>query len=128
MYHLHIKSKFSAAHRLCGYDGECANLHGHTWAVEVSLAGQQLDSVGMLIDFKVLKGMLKEVIKDMDHSFLNELPYFNQPDRLINPTAENLSKYIYQRIKTTLSEITNQLRLTGVTVWESPDAWVTYEE
>ena len=88
MYELKVQTSFEAAHRVVGYDGKCNNLHGHSWTVEVTAQGNELDDLGMLADFKKVKGALNEILDSFDHHFLNEMPDFlNQ-----NPTAENISR------------------------------------
>ncbi|MCS5695866.1 6-carboxytetrahydropterin synthase QueD [Desulfofundulus thermocisternus] len=123
MYRLTIIERFAAAHRLFNYQGKCARLHGHTWTVEVSVEGKKLNSCGMLIDFGELKKMTSTVIKELDHSYLNDLHPFNKLDN--NPTAENLANYIYHQLKTLLP---SNLTLAEVRVWESPDACASYRE
>ncbi|OAT81347.1 6-carboxytetrahydropterin synthase QueD [Desulfotomaculum copahuensis] len=121
MYQLSVTKRFAAAHRLSNYQGQCANLHGHTWQLEVTVKGEKLDANGMLLDFKALKEMVGRVIKELDHQYLNELPSFNR----INPTAENLARYISGRLRVLLAP---ELQLALVRVWESPDAWAGYTE
>jgi len=55
MYRLTIKTGFAAAHNLINYQGDCENLHGHNWKVEVTVIARELDKAGLAIDFKVLK-------------------------------------------------------------------------
>ena len=85
MYTLTVEETFSAAHQLCDYDGPCENLHGHTWRLEMQVSGETLDHVGMLVDFKILKGFLKEERDKLDHKFLNDILEFS-------PTSEKLAK------------------------------------
>ena len=126
MYELTVNGKFSAAHRLCGYPGDCARLHGHTWTVQVKVIGEELDPLGMLGDFKEIKKHLAAVIDRLDHQFLNEIPGFGQGG--VNPTAENLSFYIYRLLEKPILEIKKGIRLKEISVWESPDAYATYRE
>ncbi len=72
VYELTVKTNFAAAHSLRNYSGECASLHGHTWVVEVSIVGRELDDAGMLIDFKKLKQLIAKTIEELDHSYINE--------------------------------------------------------
>ena len=118
MFELSIKGDFCAAHRLRGYEGNCKDLHGHTWKVEVVLMGNQLDKIGMVMDFKVAKMKLKEVLAGMDHVYLNDLSAFQNN----NPTTENLSKHIFEEF----SRVCQPFQLKRVQVWESESASVTY--
>ena len=123
MYLVKVEEAFEAAHNLRGYDGKCANLHGHNWIIEVEVAGEKLNELGILVDFKDVKRELKKILDEYDHRYLNEIPPFDK----INPTAENLAKYIYDEFKT--SDIFNDnSKLAAVTVFESPKSSVRYTE
>ena len=119
MYDLMIRGHFDAAHALHGYPGECRNLHGHTWDIEVVVRGSELDEVGIVYDFKTLKEDLAAVIEPLDHAYLNEVPPFDTE----NPTAENLSRYIFEALE---SLVGPSVRVAEVSVWESPIARITY--
>lgn len=119
MYDLMIKGHFDAAHALHGYPGECCKLHGHTWDIEVVVRGSELDEVGIVYDFKTLKADLAAVLEPLDHAYLNDVPPFDQ----INPTAENLSRHIYEALTETVGDA---VRVLEVAVWESPVAKITY--
>ncbi|WP_127470755.1 6-carboxytetrahydropterin synthase QueD [Thiomicrorhabdus aquaedulcis] len=113
---------FASAHSLRGYPGDCAKLHGHNWKIEVNVAGNQLNNIGMVIDFKEIKRHAKEVIKELDHTFLNDHPHFEH----INPTAENIAMYLYKTIHSRIA--TNEVTLHSITVWENDRNCVTYSE
>ncbi len=118
MFKLKVKDHIAASHILVGYEGPCSKLHGHTWQVEATVGGNQLDQVGLLADFKTLKGKLKDVLMPLDHAHLNDLPAFAG----VNPSTEHLAKYIY----TQLAPAVAPLELESVQVWESETASVTY--
>lgn len=128
MYELSVRTRFAAAHQLRNYDGICANLHGHTWTVEVSVAGRELDQDGILIDFKRLKEEVQKVVSTLDHHNLNDLPAFGPGGEKGNPTAENVAGYIFRQVKLLLASQPISLKITGVRVWESPDAAAIYRE
>lgn len=94
MFEISIKGHFCGAHCLKGYDGPCANLHGHNWEVEVFLRGPGLNRLGMLMDYRLLKELLRKVLADLDHQNLNLLPHFKKN----NPTAENIAKFIFNKL------------------------------
>lgn len=121
MFILSVRSHFDSAHRLDGYEGKCAYVHGHRWEAEIEVAVMELDPVGMGIDLVVLKKLLNSVTEQLDHSFLNELPSFKEK----NPTAENIAYFIYQQMKNLLPESAD---LKGVRIFESPDSSVYYTE
>jgi 6-pyruvoyltetrahydropterin/6-carboxytetrahydropterin synthase len=119
MYDLQVKAHFDAAHALHGYPGECRRLHGHTWDVEAVVRGSNLDDIGIVYDFKRLKEDLAAVLDPLDHAYLNDVPPF---DRL-NPTAENLARYVYERLA---ERVAGTVSVVEVSVWESPVARITY--
>ena len=123
MYEISVRAAFEAAHFIAGYEGKCSRLHGHNWTVEAIVRGENLDSLGMLVDFKVLKTELNKVIDEFDHRYLNELEFFETE----NPTAENLARKIFKRLS--MSEIFfGSVKLHAVKVHESPNSCVTYYE
>lgn len=128
MFEITVKRRFSAAHRLEGYDGQCAALHGHTWTVEVAVSGGRLDGCGMLVDFKILKEMVDGIIRQLDHTYLNELECFGGTGGRTNPTAENLAVFIYDKVKMELNKAAPGVMPLGVRIWESPDASAFYRE
>lgn len=125
MYELTIRTRFAAAHLLRDYDGPCARLHGHTWQVEVVFQGRRLDQKGMLVDFKELKSAVHQVVEELDHQNLNTLEPFKEYG-VNNPTAENLARYIYRRLK--YFKLSNEVKIAAVCVSESPEASAAYRE
>ena len=93
MYEVRVTADFAAAHFLRDYNGKCENLHGHNYKVYAHVRGELLNEGGMLLDFTKLKGALRNVIGQLDHTNLNDLEYFNQ-----NPSAERIATYIYENI------------------------------
>ncbi len=120
MYELSIKGDFAAAHFIEGHEGKCKNLHGHTWKVEVAIISDQLNDIGIVADFAILKKQLRETLEKIDHICLNELSYFKE----VTPTAENIAKYIYWNFKKVIEPLT----IKHVQVWESDTSSVTYYE
>ena len=120
MFELTVRSDFSSAHFLRDYDGKCKNLHGHTWQVAVTVAGESLDKIGVMADFVGMKRHLQTILDQLDHACLNDLEYF----KANNPTAENLARFIYLEYK----RLVAPLRLVKVQVWESDKADVVYYE
>lgn len=119
IYELTVKDHFDAAHALYGYPGECRNLHGHTWDIEVTVTAPTLDEIGIVYDFKAIKSDLAAVLKDYDHAYINEVKPFDK----ISPTAENLARIIFERLS---AQIDGRVSVKEVSVWESPIAKVTY--
>lgn len=106
------------------YQGKCANLHGHTWQVEVTVCGDTLDQAGMLVDFGVLKKMLAGILQNYDHTCLNQTVDFQQQ----NPTAENIARQIFRHMAGGLAAAGLNVQVSKVRVWEAPDAAATYRE
>lgn len=116
MYSIKIEADFSAAHNLRGYKGKCEDLHGHNWRVEITASRGRLDKIGMVLDFKYLKKELNKILRNLDHKYLNNIPYFKKN----NPTSETIAKYIYDNLKSCV------LCLESVTVWESDNSCASY--
>ena len=121
-FELHVKSHFSAAHSLKGYQGDCARLHGHNWTVEVFLNCEKLDEVGFAIDFKDIKETVDKVLEGLDHANLNELPAFRED----NPTSENIARFIYKELGKKLNS--DSIRVAKVYVSESSNTGASYWE
>lgn len=138
MYRLKVKAAFDSAHFLSGYNGKCANIHGHRWTVEVEIKGEELqqtgEKIGMLIDFGDLKKAVKELADSFDHALIYEsgslrentlAALIDENFRLIEvsfrPTAENFAKHFYDILSG------QELEISSVTVYETPDNCAVYE-
>lgn len=122
MYELMIETTFSAAHQLRGYKGKCEELHGHNWKVQVHVTASKLNEIDIAMDFHDLKAYTNEIIKQLDHSMLNDLFPFTE----INPSSENIARWIFESLKKKIN--TDDIRVSAVTVWESDTASATYYE
>jgi 6-pyruvoyltetrahydropterin/6-carboxytetrahydropterin synthase len=120
MYEVTIIRSFSAAHVLAEIGGKCEDLHGHNFKVEATVAASELDSSGLLIDFRVFKKWLGEILEDIDHKHLNILPSFDG----VNPSAENIAKYICGKMELKVKPA--KVNVVRVKIWESENAAVTY--
>jgi 6-pyruvoyltetrahydropterin/6-carboxytetrahydropterin synthase len=120
MYEITVYSHFSGAHRLRYLHGKCEELHGHNWKVEASVVSGRLNHQGVVIDFKILKQKVEKVLKLLDHTYLNDLPYFSGKE----PSSENIAKYIFDKLKEELKGHPGTLK--RVTAWESETASATY--
>jgi 6-pyruvoyltetrahydropterin/6-carboxytetrahydropterin synthase len=119
MFRLRVQSEFDAAHKMDGYQGKCANLHGHTYKVEAFFTAKQQDSIGVSVDLRALKEKLAKVTEQFDHSYLNDFK------ELGNPSTENLARFIFQRLK---KDVPNGAALEKVRIWETPKSWCEYFE
>jgi len=119
MYKLKIKTHFDAAHTLFNteslVDKKCAELHGHRWKVEIIIETSNTKD-GMVIDFS----KIKDIIDKFDHKNLNDIIK-------INPTSENIARIIYEEVKAEIYQNLGDFTLE-VTVWETPNASITYDE
>jgi 6-pyruvoyltetrahydropterin/6-carboxytetrahydropterin synthase len=120
MYHIFIKSHFSAGHHLRDYPGNCERPHGHNWKVEATVKATELDELGMGIDFRVIKEAVKEVLETLDHRDLNEHPDFKS----INPSSENIAAYLFNNLQKHLTS--ERYTVYSVTVCETESSGVTY--
>ena len=120
MYEIAVFSHFSGAHRLRYLHGQCENLHGHNWKIEAHVTSRHLGKDGVAIDFGMLKEKLRTILKDLDHTHLNDLPYFESRE----PSSENIARYIFDRLKPKLKE--HSVILKKVTAWESETASASY--
>jgi len=120
MYEVTIIKSFSAAHLLAEIGGKCEELHGHNFKVEVTVAAEELNSNGLLIDFRFLKKVLVEILEEIDHKYLNTLTSFAGK----NPSAENIAKYIFEKMD--LKVKTAGVNIVRIKIWESENAAVTY--
>ena len=125
MYEVTVEADFSSGHYLRNYKGKCENPHGHNYKVQVTLAGKELDAAGLLLDFKLLKQVLRPVIERIDHRMLNDLEPFIE----LNPSAENIAKYFYDQTNEHLAAMTEgRVRVKDATIWETDTTTATYYE
>jgi 6-pyruvoyltetrahydropterin/6-carboxytetrahydropterin synthase len=113
MYEISVEHTFAAGHALRGYKGKCENVHGHNYKICVTVAGEKLNSTGLLIDFIDLRAALRELAERLDHRFMNDVPPFDT----INPSAENLAKYFSDGIDAQVRP--HGVRVASVKVWET---------
>ncbi|MHC1623161.1 MAG: 6-carboxytetrahydropterin synthase QueD [Candidatus Methanospirareceae archaeon] len=131
MYRVSRRFEFDSAHRLLGYSGPCANLHGHHYVVDVTVVGDELSELGMLIDFGDLKKVVWEWLEaNWDHNTLLN-PYDSLLGRVgkakamnaSNPTAENMGRELFEALKERMPE---GVVLENIRLYETPDCWVEY--
>ena len=121
MFEVSVEQTFAAGHALRNYKGKCENVHGHNYRVRITMEGEQLDSAGLLVDFLDVKRVMGDAIEYLDHRFINELTPFDK----INPSAENIAKYFYDRVSEGLKGET-PARVTQVTIWETDTSSAVY--
>ncbi len=141
MYYIRVEAHFDAAHFLAGYEGKCANIHGHRWRVVCQFGAQVLQmegpARGMVRDFVDVKGILKELCGQMDHKLiyetgtmeagvleaLEETAGFSLMTVGFRPTAENFARYFYDSMAEKLGD-----KPYSVEVYETPENCAIYME
>jgi 6-pyruvoyltetrahydropterin/6-carboxytetrahydropterin synthase len=121
-YLLKTHVHFAAAHRLRGYEGDCEQLHGHNYKVEIEVRATQLDELGMGVDFRAIRKAAREVVGALDHRLLNEIPPFDE----VNPTAEHIAVHVFEQLNRMLDR--EHARVHAVTIWETDRDSVRYSE
>jgi 6-pyruvoyltetrahydropterin/6-carboxytetrahydropterin synthase len=125
MYEVTVEDTFAAGHYLRNYKGKCENPHGHNYKVRVTLAGNELDKAGLLLDFKDLREVMKHVIDRLDHQMINDIAPFTE----LNPSAENLARYFYDETNGRLKNVTNgRVFVRDVTIFETDTTTAKYSE
>lgn len=139
MYTLKTSASFDSAHFLKGYEGKCANIHGHRWTVEIVVCGEDLEKSGscsgMIVDFSRLKDELKEMVNSFDHCLIIETgslkektlealveENFKLVQLDLRPTAENFSKYFFDAFSD------KGYTVKECTVYETPNNCATYSQ
>ena len=120
MFEVTIIKSFSAAHLLADIGGKCEDLHGHNFKVEITVGAEKLNPDGLLIDFRILKKILGDILEGLDHQHLNALGCFAN----INPSAENIARYICEKMEPDVKKA--GVNMARVKIWESENAAVTY--
>ncbi len=108
---------FAAAHQLRLYDGSLEPLHGHNWKLAVTVTADQLDTIGVVMDFHELERRVAELVDSLHNSHLNDHPAFAG----INPSTENVCLYIAKSL-----DLPPSVSLTRVDVWETETCQATY--
>jgi 6-pyruvoyltetrahydropterin/6-carboxytetrahydropterin synthase len=123
MFEVTVEQTFAAGHALRHYKGKCENVHGHNYRVQVTAEGDQLNSIGLLVDFVELKRVVRQVVDRLDHQFINDL----EPFTALNPSAENIAKYFYDEVVERLN-LSNEaaVRIAQVKVWETDSSIAVY--
>lgn len=126
MFEVTVEAGFSSGHYLRNYQGKCENPHGHNYKVFVTLMGTELDQAGLLLDFKLLKQVMRPVVDRLDHKMINDLPPF---DAERNPSAENLARYFFEQTSEQLHTMTHgRVRVKDCTLYETDTSFARYYE
>jgi 6-pyruvoyltetrahydropterin/6-carboxytetrahydropterin synthase len=125
--------EFDSGHRVLGHEGKCRFIHGHRYALEISITAPELDKIGRVLDFGEIKNIVQGWIdSNFDHNLLlhKEDPLFDyiaeKEDRVPylmkfgNPTAENIVKELYYQLPPLLPD---NVKITKIRVYETPNCW-----
>ena len=113
MLTISVDTHFWASHQLSLPDGSKEPVHSHNWSVTADVSGEKLSSMGLVMDFRRLKAMLDDIVAEFDNMALDSIDYF----RPINSSAENVAKYIYEKLQIRLPK---GVKLEAITVAEKP--------
>jgi 6-pyruvoyltetrahydropterin/6-carboxytetrahydropterin synthase len=113
MFTIGVEMHFWASHQLTLPDGSKEPPHQHNWAVTANVSSKKLNSMGLVMDFCQLKEMLNNIVAELDNSPLDEIDYF----RRNNSSAENVAKYIYEKLK---SRLPGGVKLENIRIIEEP--------
>ena len=122
MYDVTVKTGFAAAHQLRLYDGKYENLHGHNWTAQVTVEADELDPIGVGIDFVKLKAIVEKNLSELDYHNINEVPPFDEQ----NPSAENIARWLFLKLKVEVN--TNLTRVKRVEIFEMEGCGASYFE
>ncbi len=123
MFEVTVEASFSSGHFLRDYYGKCENPHGHNYRVLVTLIGEELEPNGLLLDFKLLKQVLAPTVQYLDHNMINDL----EPFTTLNPSAENLAKFFFDRTANELERMTSgRVRVKDCTLYETETSFARY--
>jgi len=121
MFTISVERHFRASHRLILPDGSKEPVHSHNWAVTAVLSSEKLNNMGVVMDFRALKVMVDKTVADFDNKALESIGYFQRN----NPSAENVAKYIYDKLR---NELPEGVKLRNIRVVEEPGCSVTFRE
>lgn len=122
MYEVTVKTRFSAAHQLRYYDGKYENLHGHNWTAIVTVQAEELDAIGVGIDFVELKKKTDSILSRIDYRNINQIPPFDRQ----NPSAENVARWLYKELGEAVNK--ESVRVRRVEVREIEECGAVYYE
>ncbi len=119
MFEVSVEETFAAGHSLRNYRGKCENVHGHNYRVQIVVEGEDLNSIGLLVDFADVKRAVRAIVARLDHQFINDIPPFDA----LNPSAENMARYFYDEVSGALPP---GPRVREVKIWETDITSATY--
>ena len=119
MFTVSVETHFWASHQLTLSDGSKEPLHHHNWAVTADVSSDKLNSMGLVMDFCRLKAAVDNIVAEFDNIPLDRIDYF----RRNNSSAENVAKYVYEKLRTKLPK---GVKLQSISVIEEPGCWAKF--
>jgi len=121
MFTISVETHFRASHQLTLPDGSKEPVHAHNWLLTADVSSDKLNSMGLVMDFNQLKAIIVKVIAEFDNTALNRISYFQQN----NPSAENVAKYIYEKLRIRLPK---GVQLRNIRIFEEPGCSAKFGE
>jgi 6-pyruvoyltetrahydropterin/6-carboxytetrahydropterin synthase len=121
MFTISVETSFWASHQLVLLDGSKEPVHHHNWLVSADVSSEKLNSMAVVMNFQELKAMVHNIVSEFDNMALNEISYFRQN----NPSAENVARYIYEKLRVKLPE---GVKLQNIKIVEEPGCTANFSE
>jgi len=121
MFTISVERHFQASHQLILPDGSKEPVHSHNWVVTAHVSSEKLNNMGVVMDFRALRAKVDKAVAGFNNNALESIEYFQQN----NPSAENVAKYIYEKL---LDELPEGVKLQNVRVVEEPDCSATFHK
>ena len=119
MFLISVETHFNASHQLVLPDGSKEPLHNHDWTVAANVSSDKLNNMGIVMNFQKLKAMVNEAVAEFDNSALETIEYFQRN----NPSAENVAKYIYEKL---YNKLPKGVKLRKISVIEEPGCFAEF--
>ena len=113
MFTISVETHFWASHQLALPNGSKEPMHWHNWSVSADVSSDKLNGIGLVMDFRRLKTMVYNIVAEFDNTALDKIDYFRQN----SASAENIARYIYEKLETTLPKA---VKLGHIRVTEGP--------
>jgi 6-pyruvoyltetrahydropterin/6-carboxytetrahydropterin synthase len=121
MFTISVETRFRASHQLVLPDGSKEPIHHHDWLATADVSSDKLDNMGVVMNFHKLRALLNTAVSDFDNAAIETVGYFQQN----NPSAENVAKYIYDKLRPSLPK---GVKLQNVRVVEEPGCSANFSQ
>jgi 6-pyruvoyltetrahydropterin/6-carboxytetrahydropterin synthase len=119
MFLISVETHFNASHQLVLPDGSKEPVHNHDWKVTANVSSDKLNNMGIVMNFQKLKAMVNEAVAEFDNSAMETIEYFQRN----NPSAENVAKYIYEKL---YNKLPKGVKLRKISVIEEPGCFAEF--